>query len=225
MNRLIERVHPKINKIVLLAFFVICTASAVLADEDIGLVIHSDADGGDIPIAVSTTTSTPLKIRKNNTTYSIQLVDVGNPLATKMRINVPGVGIKAFKRYVASTSSTVVYNWVGGAGSSLLKEVGGWYRDASNNIQRIPYITGENLRDKYNLTATIDQDITGLGNYIKIQAINMCPGTYYWYDDASANSDGKNHLCNHTGDNFTWEDLPSGCHWDCNDIEYSLVIE
>ncbi|MFA5271541.1 MAG: hypothetical protein WC412_04260 [Candidatus Omnitrophota bacterium] len=89
----------KISKIIFLAFLSMCTAYTVLAaDENIGLTIRSD--GQNIPIAVSTTATSKLRIYKNGTVYYIQLVNTGDPLATKMRVNVPGVGKKALKKYV-----------------------------------------------------------------------------------------------------------------------------
>jgi hypothetical protein len=71
---------------------------ALAADVDIGLAINSA--GENIPIAVSTTTATKLRIYKNGTIYYIQLVTESDPLATKMKVFVPGVGTRAFKRHV-----------------------------------------------------------------------------------------------------------------------------
>lgn len=96
----------KISKIIFLALFAIGAAFPVLAaDQDVGVTIHSGVD--DIPIAVSTTDVTKLRIYKNGTVYYVQLVAVGDALATKAIVNVPGVGIRALKRYVPPA---VVFN-------------------------------------------------------------------------------------------------------------------
>ena len=106
-TRLFRIIHPEICKIALLVFFVMCTASVALADQDIGLTIRSD--GEDIPIAVGSAASSPLKIYKNGTVYGIQLVNVGDSSATKMIIKLPSGATKAWKRFsLVCDSSTLV---------------------------------------------------------------------------------------------------------------------
>ena len=99
-----------IGKIFLFALIVGCSAPTLLAqDRDIGLRLRDD--GKDVPIAVrpEADLTSPLRIHKDGNNYCIGLVDVGDPLATNMLINLPTGEIKAFKRYV-SEPQTVTFH-------------------------------------------------------------------------------------------------------------------
>src|SRR4030042_491979 len=124
MNRLNKRVRLRIDRVVLVAFLVVCTVPTVLAqDQDIGFCLR--VDGENVPIAVrpETVSTSPLKIYKDGAIYGIELVDVSDQSATKMRISLPSGTVKAIKKYV---SYTIVYEYLFGENDSLFEEVGGW---------------------------------------------------------------------------------------------------
>ncbi len=84
-------------------------------DLDIGLRIYED--NKIIPIAVKEDDSTKLKIRKNGTTYSIQLVDPESPSATKIltRIDSKDMAWKKYSLLTLCDSSNIVFivSWMG----------------------------------------------------------------------------------------------------------------
>ncbi|MFA5008270.1 MAG: hypothetical protein WC546_03505 [Candidatus Omnitrophota bacterium] len=184
--------------------------------------LHTNNTDNDWSVGIGTSTPTipkltvignKIRLSKNDVPSVVTRVESTNSGSAYLTLEAPSTPI---------VTTTLQYQWLGGGGSSRVKEIGGWYKDAAGIIHRIPYVSGNNLRNQ-TLTATINQDITGLGNYVKIQAIYTCAGTYYWYDDATANTDHRQHLCTHSGNSYRWEDLPNGCHWDCNDVLYSLT--
>jgi hypothetical protein len=86
----------KVNEFIFLIFF---TASIMLpvSAENIDIGLRMRSDGANVPIAICDKCPSKLKIRKNSTTYSIELVNPGTQFATKWRIRVNGAD-KAIKK-------------------------------------------------------------------------------------------------------------------------------
>ena len=78
--------------------FLIVNVSAVSAAVDCGFHFKDSSAIVKASCEPAGTLTSPLRIRKNNTTYGIELVDLANASATKMRIKT-AQGVKAVKKY------------------------------------------------------------------------------------------------------------------------------
>ncbi|MDD4287687.1 MAG: hypothetical protein PHN33_05060, partial [Candidatus Peribacteraceae bacterium] len=142
-------------------------------------------------------------------------------------LSQPGVSslIRFFPEEAAgqgtSDCGTTSLTWtnVGEAGTSLLTEIGAYFKNSNGTVTKYPYRQGTDLKGQSGTISDIPKLFSSLGQYTCYTYIHgESPACYY--SDASLNGDGKEHVhVTQSGTNSTsymWEDAT--WHWDWNDL-------